>query len=155
MIEPLRVVFDVGCSVEHAFTVWTSAIGVWWPADHTVSGEPDVAVVLEPEVGGRIYERTRAGVEHDWGQVTVWEPPTRLSYLWHLRRNRAEATEVEIRFLARDAEATRVEIEHRGWKQLGADGEDWRDRNHAGWQRLLPNYVAATNSKRQDTGGGP
>jgi len=28
----------------------------------------------------------------------MWEPPTRIGYLWHLRRDRADATEVEITF---------------------------------------------------------
>ncbi len=39
MIEPLHLHLDAACSVEHAFSVWTSGIGSWWPADHTVSGE--------------------------------------------------------------------------------------------------------------------
>jgi uncharacterized protein YndB with AHSA1/START domain len=97
MSAPLRLSFDVACSAEHAFTVWTSEIGAWWPPDHTVTGQPDLVVVLQGGVGGRIYERTADGVEHDWGQVTAWNPPTRLAYLWHLRRDRADATEVEIR----------------------------------------------------------
>lgn len=141
MIEPLRLSFDVACSAEHAFAVWTARIGTWWPADHTVTGEPDF-VILEAGPGGRIYERTSAGVEHDWGEVTVWEPPTRLGYLWHLRRDRADATDVEIRFIHQGDIATRIEIEHRGWERLGADGQDWRDRNRAGWETLLPHYVA-------------
>src|SRR5690348_7624077 len=29
MTEPLRMTFDVACPAEHAFTVWTSAIGTW------------------------------------------------------------------------------------------------------------------------------
>lgn len=143
MIEPLRLSFDVGCPVEHAFAVWTSGIGTWWPADHTVSGEADL-VVLEAGAGGRIYERAPGGVEHDWGEVTVWEPPTRLGYLWHLRRDRADATEVEIRFVQQGDAATRIEIEHRGWERLGADGQEWRDRNQHGWDSLLPHFVAAS-----------
>ncbi len=82
------------------------------------------------------------GLEHDWGEVTVWEPPSRLVYLWHLRRDRADATEVEIRFVEADAARTRVEIEHRGWEALGAEGESWRDRNHGGWDTLLPWFIA-------------
>jgi hypothetical protein len=76
--------------------------------------------------------------------VTVWEPPARLGYLWHLRRDRLEATEVEIRFVAVAAAATRVEIEHRGWERLGDGAEEWRDRNRGGWQTLLPHFIEAT-----------
>jgi hypothetical protein len=133
--------FDVACSAEHAFNVWTARIGTWWPPDHTATGQADL-VVLQSGVGGRIYERTSDGVEHDWGEVTVWEPPARLVYLWHLQRDRADATEVEIRFVARGAAATRIEIEHRGWERLGNAAEEWRDRNRAGWQTLLPHYRA-------------
>ena len=107
-----------------------------------MSGKPD-AVVLERGVGGRIFERTADGVEHDWGEVTAWKPPTLLTYLWHLGQSRADATEVEIRFLARGANETRVEIEHRGWERLGAAGAQWREQNLAGWQTVLPHYLAA------------
>ena len=35
-----------------------SGIGTWWPRDHTVTGDPDLRVVMETGVGGRIFERT-------------------------------------------------------------------------------------------------
>ena len=143
MSEPLRFTLDVACPVEHAFTVWTSGIGTWWPADHTVTGEPDLRVVLEGRVGGRIYERTRAGAEHDWGEITLWDPPHRLGYLWFLRADRADATDVTVRFTPVDGSATRVEIEHAGWERLGARGGPWRERNLGGWTTLFPHYVAA------------
>jgi uncharacterized protein YndB with AHSA1/START domain len=135
--------FTVACPVEHAFAVWTSGIGAWWPPGHTVTGQAGVAVVLESGVGGRIYERTPGGAEHDWGEVTVWKPPTHLAYRWHLGRDRTGATEVEIRFAAEGSTATRIEIEHRGWEQLGSAGGDWRERNRAGWNSLLPHFQAA------------
>jgi hypothetical protein len=99
--------------------------------------------VLEDRVGGRIFERAPDGTEHEWGEVTVWEPPVRLGYLWHLRRDRADATDVDIRFVELAAGTTRVEIVHTGWQRLGAGGQDWRDRNRAGWETLLPHFVAA------------
>lgn len=142
MTGPLRMSFDVACPAEHAFRVWTSRFGQWWPADHTVTGQPEL-VVLQDGVGGKIYERTADGVEYEWGEVTVWQPPARLAYLWYLGRDRADATEVEIRFLARGPAATRVEIEHQGWDRLGTSAGSWRDRNRAGWQTLLPHFVAA------------
>ncbi len=143
MIEPIRLTFEVDCPTDHAFEVWTDRIGAWWPRDHTVTADDDLTVILEGRLGGRIYERTADGTEHDWGAVTVWEPPTRLSYTWHLKRDPADATEVEIRFIDRGDRTTEVRIEHIGWERLGAEGESWRDRNHGGWATLLPHFVAA------------
>jgi uncharacterized protein YndB with AHSA1/START domain len=143
VIEPIRLAIDVDCPVEHAFEVWTTRIAQWWPRDHTVSAEEDLTVVLEGRPGGRIFERRSSGVEHDWGEVTTWEPPTRLGYTWHLNRDRSDATQVDVRFVARGQTGTTVEIEHSGWEWLGAQGKDWRDRNRSGWATLLPHYVAA------------
>jgi uncharacterized protein YndB with AHSA1/START domain len=152
--DPLRMSFDVGCPPTHAFEVWTSGIGTWWPSDHTVSGQSDLTVVLEQGVGGRIYERTSDGTEHAWGEVTVWDPPARLAYRWHLRQDVADATEVDIRFVAQGAEATRVEIEHRGWERLGQGAEERRQQNHAGWDSLLPHFVAAAQRAAGEKGEG-
>jgi hypothetical protein len=57
---------------------------------------------------------------------------------------RLPGAQVEIRFVAQGAAATRIEIEHRGWERLGTAGEQWRDRNRAGWQTLLPHFRATT-----------
>ncbi len=146
MIEPIGLSFEVACPPDRAFDVWTLDIDRWWPADHTVTGTNDLRVVLEPRAGGRIFERTPAGEEHDRGEVTVWEPPRRFGYLWHLRRDRADATEVEIRFEPARRGRTRVEIEHRGWEALRAEGLSWRDRNRGGWATLLPCFVAAAEA---------
>jgi hypothetical protein len=141
--EPLRLAIEVACSGEHAFRTWTAGIAGWWPADHTVSGTAVATVVLEGRVGGRIYERTADGAEHEWGEVTVWEPPVRLGYLWFLRTDRADATDVDIRFVAVDPATTRVEIEHAGWERLGDRGAAWRERNLGGWSTLLPHFREA------------
>jgi len=135
--------FDVACSAEHAFRMWTAGIDTWWPPDHTVSGQADLKVVMESGIGGRIYERTSKGVEHDWGEVTVWNPPKQLVYSWYLRQDRADATEVEIRFVAKSAATTRIEIEHHGWERLGTAGEERRVQNRVGWESLLPHFRAA------------
>lgn len=152
MTAPLRMSFDVDCSAAHAFAVWTSGIGTWWPTDHTVTGEPGLDVVMQSGVGGRIYERTRDGLEHEWGQVTVWEPPSRLVYQWHLRRDRSDATEVEIRFTATEPGTTRIEIEHRGWERLGSRADQWRGQNRAGWDSVLPHFQAAVSKINKEEG---
>jgi uncharacterized protein YndB with AHSA1/START domain len=148
MLEPLEIEFDVHCPPRLAFEVWTTRIASWWPKSHTVSGESDVEVVLEARAGGRIYERSSSGGEHEWGEVTAFEPPDRLAYLWHIRRDRADATQVEITFSAQGEAGTRVRIEHRGWERLGADAESWRDRNNAAWGSLLSEYRRAVAESR-------
>ena len=152
MTPPLRFEFSVECPAPHAFSVWTSGIAAWWPADHTVTGEAGLDVVLEPVVGGRIFERTASGAEHDWGEVTVWEPPDRLAYRWFLRADRSDATDVAISFVAEGASRTRVEITHAGWERLGARGGAWRERNQQGWSTLLPHYRAAVGGGLRPNG---
>lgn len=140
MTSALRLDFVVACRPDTAFRLWTEALGTWWPADHTVSGDP-AAVVLEGHRGGRVFERDLDGTEHDWGRVTVWEPPYRLGYTWHLGGGPDDATDVEIGFVGGDDDTTVVMIEHRGWERLGERADAWKDRNRAGWDSLLP-YLA-------------
>ena len=143
MIEPLRMSFFVDCPVEHAFHVWTAETSRWWPVTHTVTAKTGLEVVFEAGAGGRIFERTPTGLEVDWGEITVWEPPRRLGYLWHIRADRGDATEVEIAFSDHGDATTRVDIEHRGWERLGSRGPGWRDANRAGWDGVLPDFVSA------------
>ena len=148
MTEPIRLRFEVDCSPDEAFRVWTERASDWWPADHTVSGEAGGEVHFEPRRGGRIFERALDGREYEWGEIVTWEPAHRLSYRWHLRVDRADATEVEIVFRAVGDGRTRVDIEHRGWERLGARATERRDANRGGWQTLLPHYVAASAARR-------
>ena len=143
MTEALQIEFGVGCSVEHAFAVFTRRTSLWWPPTHSVSGEPKLEVIIEPHVGGRIYERTPGGEEHDWGEVTVWEAPRSLSYLWHLGTDRSRATHVAIEFKADGPDATNVQIIHTGWDALGDDAEPWRERNRGGWAGVLEPFATA------------
>lgn len=146
MTAPIKIDFDVACSPAHAFGVWTAGINTWWPTDHTVTGGLDLQIVMQSGVAGRIFERTAEGVEHPWGEITAWDPPRLLAYSWHLRRDRTDATEVEIRFAPTADAGTHIEIEHRGWERLGGVADQWREQNNAGWATLLPHYRAATAS---------
>jgi hypothetical protein len=147
VIEPLRLSLVVACSAEHAFTTWTAKTTSWWPPEHTASAEAGLSVIFEPRVGGRIFERTRAGQEVDWGEITAWDPPHRVGYLWHINADRSDATDVEIVFKELGSFSTRVEIEHRGWERLGdAKGPAWRKANRNGWEGVLPSYVAACSA---------
>ena len=140
-MRPLELAFDVACAPARAFDLWARRTSAWWPTSHSVSGDPGIEVVIEPGVGGRIYERTPAGDEHVWGDVRAWDPPHRLAYTWHLRFDAADATEVEVTFTAAEA-GTTVRIVHRGWERLGAAGRERRERNRAGWAGVVPRFQA-------------
>jgi hypothetical protein len=60
---------------------------------------------------------------------------------------------VEILFRRVGDEATRVEIEHRGWERLGAAGQEERDKHGSGWGTLLPHYeeAVATAEAKEET----
>jgi len=142
-IEPLNLDFELRCGAEHAFEVWTSRTSLWWPLSHSVSGADGLLVIIQPWVGGRIFERTPDGIEHEWGEVTLWEPPVRLRYIWHLRRDRADATDVLIEFSPKGEDRCRVSIEHSGWERLGEAATQWRQANRSGWGGVLPQFVLA------------
>ena len=153
MIEPIRIDFTVACSPDHAFEVWTSRTTLWWPVEHTVSAEPGLEVTFEPRAGGRVFERAPSGDEHEWGQVVTWEPPHRLRYLWHIRRGRTDATDVEITFRPEEG-GTRVSIVHAGWERLGDRARRWREVNTMGWDGVLPAYRAACERASPGSLGG-
>jgi hypothetical protein len=143
VIEPLRLSYEIRCSPEHAFEVWTTRVSTWWPKGHSASGNPSTFVVLEPREGGRIFERTPDGTEIDWGRITRWSPPRRLGYVWHIGRDRSDATDVELTFVDLGDGTTRLDIVHAGWQRLGAEGPAWREANTNGWSALIPAFVAA------------
>ena len=145
-MEPLTISLELACSADHAFRVYTERASLWFPVQHTMTRVPGLAVVFEPRVGGRILERTPDGAEADWGTITAWEPPARLAYDWFIATDRANATQVEIRFLALAPDRTRMEIVHGGWDRLGDLGRPWRDANLGGWNGVLPSFQAVAEA---------
>ena len=47
-VEPLELAFTVACSPEHAFDTWANRTSLWCPHGHSVSGDPDLTVTIEP-----------------------------------------------------------------------------------------------------------
>lgn len=68
-----------------AFEVFTTRIASWWPmATHKIGQADCATVIIEPQAGGRWFERGTDGVECDWGRVLAWEPPGRVLLTWQL-----------------------------------------------------------------------
>ena len=151
-IEPIVRSVTVQCPVERAFEVYTSGMARWWPLEsHSVaagSGRRATSAVIEPRVGGRMYEVQEDGTEAHWGAVEAWDPPHRLVISWKVNPEAPAPTEIEVRFLA-VGDGTRVQVEHRGWERLGVERgraarEDYG--SDEGWGLVLERYVRAADS---------
>jgi hypothetical protein len=132
-LAPLVKSITVRRPPAEAFEIFTAKLASWWPFDRFSIHQAETATcVIEPRVGGRIFETARSGAEATWGSVLAWEPPGRFVMTWHPGREADTAQEVEVRFVA-VPEGTRVELEHRGWAKLGADAEKTRGSYEGGW----------------------
>jgi uncharacterized protein YndB with AHSA1/START domain len=136
LTEAIRKTVLVDFTPEEAFDLFTARIASWWPVrTHSYGGDKVTDVVVEPFVGGRVYEVTEEG-EQDWAKVLAWEPPGRVLLDWQI--GEACGTEVEVTFEP-EGPGSRVVLEHRGF---GAD--EPRDRYSGGWDVVLAPFVTAS-----------
>jgi uncharacterized protein YndB with AHSA1/START domain len=115
----VRKTVVVECPQEFAFELFTERIHSWWPHEsHSPADELPESTTFEPRVGGRLYDRTAKGEEHEW------------------------ATELEVRFVP-EGDGTRVELEHRGWERYGDEAAETYASYNGGWEAVLKPFVAA------------
>ena len=119
---------------ELSFKVFCGEMAAWWPGGF---GGKDSKLYLEPQVGGRFYERRGDGTEYDIGRVTSYQPPSLVAFSWRAPSWEV-TTQVEVRFSA-EAGGTRIELEHRGWEQSAKTREN-RGNYDTGWGTILGHY---------------
>jgi uncharacterized protein YndB with AHSA1/START domain len=146
-IAPVRKSLRVEAAPERAFEVFTAGLGRWWPLNHGIGKTPRKAVVMETHLGGRWYELAEDGTETTVGKIITWEPPRRFVMSWDInsqwKPDTTVSSEVEVQFIA-DGDATRVELEHRKFERLGAEGgEKMRKDVDGGWPGLLELFKTA------------
>lgn len=114
---PVRKSIIVNAPQSRAFEVFTARFDRWWPKTHHIAAVEMKDAIIEPRQGGRWYERGIDGSECLWGEVLVWEPPSKVVLSWRLNSKFAVdegiESEVEVRFIAEGANVTRLELEHR------------------------------------------
>jgi len=148
----VRKVLTVQAPQETAWRVFVEKFGKWWPLDtHKIGKAKAMDAIIEPGVGGRWYELGDDGSTCEWGRVLAWEPPARLLLSWKISADwQFDAdleTEVDVRFIAEGAKATRIELEHRHLDRYGARRDQMRGifDSEGGWTRLLEGYAQAAN----------
>jgi uncharacterized protein YndB with AHSA1/START domain len=140
--NPVRQSVRVDCSPEEAFRLFTEAFGEWWPLGlHSVTGGDAEICVIEPWPGGRIFERTRSGEEHDWGCVTRCDPPARLSFTCDPGGIGSASQAVDVEF-SPDSDGTRVTVIHTGWDAAGIAVCGLQADSRAMWLALLDGHFS-------------
>jgi uncharacterized protein YndB with AHSA1/START domain len=158
--DVIRRTFTVPVAPERAFAAFTDGLATWWPPEFTWSGDVLDTIGIEPRRDGFCFERGPHGFTVHWGRVLVWEPPGRLVLTWQISPRRvpepdpARASEVEVRFAAGAGQRTRVELEHRGFRRHGDEGEAYRAGMEGGWDQLVERFAAVLAGGTHNDGPG-
>ena len=144
----VRTEIVVKAPVDKAFRLFTDKFDQIKPRDHTMLDVDISESVLEPRVGGRVYDRGVDGSECRWARVLAYEPPSRLILSWDLNpRWQIESdpdrtSEWEVSFTAESDSRTRVEIVHRNLERHGEGWESVRDGvgSEQGWPLYLRRF---------------
>jgi uncharacterized protein YndB with AHSA1/START domain len=149
----VRKTVTVNVPQAYAFSVFTEHFGLWWPlATHKIGKQDAVTAIIEPNRGGRWFERSADGTECDWGRVQVWEPPLRLVLTWEVtadwQRDATIQTEVEVSFVSDGPDRTIVHLEHRKLEDYGEQTEMMRSifDSEGGWSGILQRFANAAIS---------
>ncbi len=155
-IAPVVHTLTVRTNPVRSFELFTSRMGDWW-AGKTVGPNPHVAIIVEPKVGGRWFERDAGGAETEWGKVLAWEPPSRLLLGWQLdssfRYDPEMLTEVELSFKPLADGGTRVRLEHRDLERYGADADRIAHAVDEGWPKVIAGFQRLTDTQEENGNG--
>jgi len=152
-VPPVVKVVTLRVAPARAFQLFAGELARWWPLAQFHTGPDPIDCAIEPQVGGRIYERSTDGSETMWGRVLAYEPPHRLAFSWLVGLSAEAEQRVEISFTA-EGGGTRVELTHSGWEKLGEAAAALRDRYDSGWGTLIERCFAPyANAAIQGEGG--
>jgi uncharacterized protein YndB with AHSA1/START domain len=149
-LTSVRTEVTVEAAQAEAFRVFTEDFDSIKPREHNMLAVDVAETVLEPRVGGDVYDRGVDGSICRWARVLAFEPPQRLVISWDINlqwqpeTDLARTSEVEIRFVELAPTRTRVELTHahldrhgEGWEGMsaGVSGDD-------GWPLYLRRFAA-------------
>ena len=150
-LDPVVRTLRLPCRSDVAFTAFTDEIGQWWDARFSASGDELAGVVMEDRLGGRLYEVSADGVEHDWGIVTDRVPDRRITLEWTLGLAPGTNSAVDVDFVdaIEGTGGTQMRLEHGGWHE-GQESDRAKFDDADGWSVLLSSYRRHIESEMSD-----
>jgi len=143
----VRCEIVVEAPIERAFHAFTHEMVDWWdPTHHILEGEL-AEMIVEPRVGGHIFDRGLDGSECRWATVIAYDPPHRFAFSWNittewkLETDPEKTSEVEITFTEDGPDRTRVALEHRHIERHGDGWEGMSSALGSGWPTGLERFA--------------
>jgi uncharacterized protein YndB with AHSA1/START domain len=125
---------SINASAERVFEAMTQDVSAWWGAPYLLTASPQ-AIILEPQVGGRLYEQSGSGDGALWATVTTIKKNERLELTGPVGASEALHSVVTFSLEPKnEGEATLLKLSHQA---IGPFGEDTQANYNAGWQDLL------------------
>jgi uncharacterized protein YndB with AHSA1/START domain len=124
-LAPVVKTLELKRSADDAFRIYVHEAAKWWPLEtHALSPENNtkaIDLIVEPHIGGRVYEVAENGRTFDWGEVLAYEPGRRFAMTWQLGRARDASGEVDVIFEPTGPRAAALRL-------LTAAGSAWAPR---------------------------
>ena len=145
MPDPIRRQIRVRGTPAQVFAHFVE-LSRWWPMGYSRSGARFAGAYVEPEIGGRWYEKDIDGGESSWGDVRAYDPGHRLVVGFNVRPDQGmeppeRQSEVEVTFEA-SGDDTVVNLEHRDLDKHaeGADVIAQGMGSDHGWPLILASF---------------
>jgi hypothetical protein len=144
-LEPITHDHVLRSDPDRAFAIFTTQIGRWWDPRYTANPETFESVTIEPWVSGRVYASHADLGQHEWGQVTSWEPGRHLAHTFTLAQDPDHPSEVSARFAPGEGGVgCAFRFEHGGWSRTNlAVRQRFGD-----WPVMLDRFVALADGLR-------
>lgn len=143
-LSPIRHTARIGIPADLAFDLFTDEIGIWWPIAYTFSLAAFADAQIEDAPGGAWFETDNHGIRRVWGEVRIHDRPLKLVLSLAVTPGgdtlpAGQASEIELRFTAEDAEHSRLDLEHRNFGKMGQGAAQWRGQlaSPQGWPVIL------------------
>jgi hypothetical protein len=145
-LDPITHEYTLSCDPENAFAIYTTQIGRWWDPRYSANPDTFESVTLEPWVGGRVYASHADLRQHDWGEVTSWQPGRHVAHTFTLAQDPSEPSEVVALFEpGEDGTGCAFRFEHRGWNEVNAAARE----KFGDWPVMLERFVTLVEARTE------